>query len=58
MQLEVTWYKIRHTGTQKNVSDSKIEQLKLEKCDFSFFIFPSGVLSHSFALQYVGFCSM
>ena len=28
------------------------------KCDFSLFTFPSGVLLHSFALQYVEFCTM
>ena len=28
------------------------------KCDFSVFTFPSGLLSHSFALQYFGFCTM
>ena len=29
-----------------------------ETCDFFLFTFPSGVLSHSFAFQYFGFCTM
>ena len=58
LQLEVTWYKIRQTGTQKNLPDCKTEHKKLEKCNISLFTFPSGVLSHSFALQYVGFCTI
>ena len=32
----------------------KIHNL-IEKCYFSLFIFPSGVLPHSFALQYLDF---
>ena len=46
MQLEVTRYKIRHTGMQKNVPDSKIKHKKPEKCNFSLFTFPSRVLPH------------
>ena len=41
------------------MSDPKRKHnFKLEKCEFSSFTFPSGVLSHSFALQYFGFCTM
>ena len=54
----VTWYKIQNTGEQKNVPDSKTKHNYVEKCDFSLFTFPSEVLSHSFALQYFGFCTM
>ena len=41
---------IQNIGEQKNVPDSKTKHNQLEKCEFSLFTFPSGVLSHSFAL--------
>ena len=60
LQLEVIWYKICHTGMQKNVQDAKTEHNKWEKCYFSLFYinFPSEVLSHAFAFQYGVFCTM
>ena len=33
-------------------------ELTIEKCDFSFFTFPNGVLSDSISLQYFGYCTM
>ena len=44
--------------TIKIMSDSKIKHNLLEKCEFSLLPFPSGVLSHSFALKYFGFCTL
>ena len=35
-----------------------LNKTQVEKCDFSLFTFPSGILSHFFPFQYVGFCTM
>ena len=42
----------RSHGTKSKILDSK------GICDFSLLTYPSGVLSHSFALHYFGFCTM
>ena len=51
----VTWYKIHHTGWQKNAVDSNTKEFQPVKLDFAWFSMSQWRMPGIFAIQYGGF---